>query len=124
MAFKIFLLSGGLLLLACVSHAGEPTTPVTDQMSSTQTCSGYTIGTAAAIDIVGAFGYRYVNILNTDASANLWCGDNNTVTTSGPLRGWKIYPTQAVIWALVPFQHWYCITDGAAATLASVCKGR
>lgn len=119
-----------VLLFPAVLHAQtEPATAIVETMSSTMSVQGVSISSSVATSVVGSTGTanRFVTILNLDATANLFCGERTTITTSitSVLGGFRITPGQSVFFAIVPRSNFYCKNDGGSgATWASVARGR
>jgi hypothetical protein len=81
---------------------------------------------ATSVVISTSVGYRQVEVTNLAATANMFCAERTTVSTSsGVLVGYKIAAGASKIFPIVPFTDFYCINDsGSASQWAVVRRGR
>ena len=117
-----------------MASAGEPTTGVFDQLSSTRVCVGISISSQTPTDVTESSGtekYRFVSVQNLNTGASLYCSDNvavSTITTNATAGVLISSNTPANIektFTLVPGDKWYCLTNlTTASTRAAVCRGR
>ena len=108
-----------------------------DAIISSQTCKGATtISTSTAVNVAGTFTgavsdteirYTEIYVENEDATAKLYCNEHDNVSTSttSARTGTQVQPNfGSKSWEIAPGQRWYCISNGASSTLATICKTR
>ena len=98
-----------------------------------QSCTQVSISTSSPTEWTGNLANQraYVwalKVSNLDATANLCCSQDIAVScSSGSHHGDVVAPVASppynfLSWIMNTIQGWYCISSGAAATNAQVCK--
>ena len=122
------------LVSPLTASAGEPTTGVAEQLSSTHVCDGITNSSQTPTDVTESSGtekYRFVTVQNQNTAASLYCSGNvavSTIAANATLGVLISSNTPANIertFTLVPGEKWYCLGNlTTASTRAAVCRGR
>lgn len=120
-----------LSLLAIIALLARPA--MAQPATYNQSCLQVAISTSAPTELTGNLGNQRayvwsVKVSNLDASANLCCSQDSSVSCSAGSHHGEIIAASAsgapynfLSWIINTVQGWYCKSSGAASTNAQVC---